>query len=42
LLSHLCDFLIELGVGFAFVGSEHPLEVGGQDFRIDLLFYPRR
>lgn len=42
LLAHLRDFLIELGVGFAFVGSEHPLEVGGQDFRIDLLFYHLR
>jgi hypothetical protein len=26
-------------VGFAFVGSQYPLEVGGEDFRIDLLFY---
>jgi predicted nuclease of restriction endonuclease-like (RecB) superfamily len=42
LLAHLRDFLIELGVGFAFVGSEHPLEVGGQDFWIDLLFYHLR
>lgn len=42
LLAHLRDFLIELGVGFAFVGSEHPLEVGGQDFRIDLFFYHLR
>jgi len=30
--------LLELGVGFAFVGSQYPL-VGGEDFRIDLLFY---
>jgi hypothetical protein len=30
---------LELGVGFSFVGSQYPLEVGGQDFRIDLLFY---
>lgn len=42
LLAHLRDFLIELGVGFAFVGSERPLEVGDQDFRIDLLFYHLR
>jgi predicted nuclease of restriction endonuclease-like (RecB) superfamily len=39
LLTHLRDFLLELGVGFAFVGAEYPLEVGGQDFRLDLLFY---
>ena len=36
------DFLLELGVGFAFVGSQYPLEVGGQEFRIDLLFYHLR
>jgi len=39
LLQHLRDFLIELGVGFAFVGSQVPLEIGGEDFRLDLLFY---
>ena len=39
LLTHIRDFLLELGVGFAFVGSEHHLEVGDQDFYIDLLFY---
>ncbi|HTV56260.1 MAG TPA: PDDEXK nuclease domain-containing protein, partial [Terriglobia bacterium] len=33
------DFLLELGVGFAFVGSQYPLQVGGEEFRIDLLFY---
>jgi len=33
---------LELGVGFAFVGSQYPLEVGGQEFRIDLLFYHLR
>jgi hypothetical protein len=32
-------FLLELGVGFAFVGSQYPLDVGGEDFRIDILFY---
>jgi hypothetical protein len=31
--------LLELGVGFAFVGSQHRLEVGGSDFFLDLLFY---
>jgi predicted nuclease of restriction endonuclease-like (RecB) superfamily len=39
LLVHLRQFLIELGVGFAFVGSQVPLEVGGEDFKLDLLFY---
>ena len=39
LTRHICDFLLELGVGFAFMGSQHHLEVGGQDFYIDLLFY---
>jgi predicted nuclease of restriction endonuclease-like (RecB) superfamily len=39
LLEHLRKFLLELGVGFAFVGSQYPIEVGGQEFRIDLLFY---
>jgi predicted nuclease of restriction endonuclease-like (RecB) superfamily len=39
LLEHLRKFLLELGVGFAFVGSQYPLTVGGEDFRIDLRFY---
>jgi hypothetical protein len=39
LLKHLRDFLIELGVGFAFVGNQYHLEVGGDDFYLDLLFY---
>lgn len=39
LLAHLRQFLIELGVGFAFVGSQVPVEVGGEDFKLDLLFY---
>jgi predicted nuclease of restriction endonuclease-like (RecB) superfamily len=39
LTAHMRDFLLELGVGFAFVGSQYPLEVAGQEFRIDLLFY---
>ena len=39
LLEHIRKFLLELGAGFAFVGSQYPLEVGGEDFRIDLLFY---
>lgn len=39
LLAHLRDFMLELGVGFAFVGSQYHLEVGGEDFYLDLLFY---
>lgn len=39
LLDHLRNFMIELGVGFAFVGSRVHLEVGGEDFYLDLLFY---
>ncbi|MGJ5630193.1 PDDEXK nuclease domain-containing protein [Nostoc sp. CALU 1950] len=42
LINHIRDFLIELGVGFAFVGSQYHLEVGGEDFYIDLLFYHLR
>ncbi|MEA2640568.1 MAG: hypothetical protein QOF51_1962 [Chloroflexota bacterium] len=39
LITHIQRFLLELGTGFAFVGSQYPLEVGGEDFFIDLLFY---
>ena len=39
LVDHIRDFLMELGMGFAFVGSQYSLEVGGKEFRIDLLFY---
>jgi predicted nuclease of restriction endonuclease-like (RecB) superfamily len=42
LIEHIRDFLLELGVGFSFVGSQYPLEVGGQEFRLDLLFYHLR
>jgi predicted nuclease of restriction endonuclease-like (RecB) superfamily len=38
-LAHLRSFLLELGIGFAFVASQYRLEVGGSDFFIDLLFY---
>src|SRR5271170_3318609 len=37
LLDHLRKFLLELGVGFSFVGSQYPIEVDGEDFKIDLL-----
>ena len=39
LLGHVRQFLLELGAGFAFVGSQYHLEVGGKDFYLDLLFY---
>ena len=39
LLDHVQRFLLELGAGFSLVGRQVPLEVGGQDFYIDLLFY---
>lgn len=39
LVDHIQQFLLELGTGFAFVGRQVLLEVGDQDFYIDLLFY---
>lgn len=39
LIDHIQNFLLELGQGFAFVGRQVHLEVGKQDFYIDLLFY---
>lgn len=39
LLMHIRDFLLELGVGFAFVGSQYPIQVGNREYAIDLLFY---
>jgi predicted nuclease of restriction endonuclease-like (RecB) superfamily len=39
LLDRLSALILELGKGFSFVGSQFPLEVGGQDYRLDLLFY---
>lgn len=39
LLDQLKSLIMELGKGFAFVGSQYPLEVGGQDYRLDLLFF---
>lgn len=42
LQEHLRDLLLELGRGFAFVGSQVPLEEDGQTFYIDLLFYHLR
>jgi len=42
LLEHIRKFLLELGVGFAFVGSQCRIQVEGEDFYIDLLFYHLR
>jgi hypothetical protein len=39
LLDHLRSLILELGKGFAFVGSQYHLEVAGQDYYLDLLFY---
>ena len=39
LTEHIQSFLLELGQGFAFVGRQVHLEVGGNDFYLDLLFY---
>ena len=39
LVEHLTQFLLELGAGFAFIGRQYHLIVGGEDFYIDLLFY---
>jgi predicted nuclease of restriction endonuclease-like (RecB) superfamily len=42
LLDHIRRFLLELGAGFAFVGQQVHVEVGGEDFYLDLLFYHLR
>jgi predicted nuclease of restriction endonuclease-like (RecB) superfamily len=39
LVQHITSFLLELGVGFSYVGRQVHLEVEGEDFYIDLLFY---
>ncbi len=41
LLQNLRKFLMELGDGFAFVGEKIRVQVGNQDFELDLLFYHR-
>src|SRR5207249_1030221 len=42
LIARLKDFLIELGSGFAFVGNQYRLEVDGDEFFLDMLFYHTR
>lgn len=39
MMRHIRSYLLELGVGFAFVGSRYRLEVDGEEFFIDQLFY---
>jgi len=39
LVNHIRDFLVELGVGFAFAGRDYRIEIGGDEFVLDLLFY---
>ncbi len=41
LLAHLRQFLIELGRDFCFIGEQYRLQVGDEDFFVDLLFYHR-
>ena len=40
-MRNLGRFLTELGRDFCFIGSEYPIQVGGQDFALDLLFFHR-
>ena len=42
LVDHIQKFLVELGVGFAFVGRQVRFEVDGEDYALDLLFYHLR
>ena len=42
LVSHITQFLLELGAGFAYIGRQVPLQVGERDFFLDLLFYHTR
>jgi predicted nuclease of restriction endonuclease-like (RecB) superfamily len=39
LVGHIRDFLLELGVGFSFVGTQYRLDIAGQDWFLDMLFY---
>ena len=42
MIQQVQSLILELGKGFSFVGSQYPLEVGGQDYYLDLLFYHLR
>lgn len=39
LIERMRDFLLELGIGFSFVGSQYHLDIGGEDFYLDMLFF---
>ena len=39
LIKNMKDFILELGKDFTFIDEEYKVQVGGDDFRIDLLFY---
>ena len=41
LVNGMRDFILELGKDFSFIGEEFPIQVGGEDYRIDLLFFHR-
>ena len=41
LIKNMKDFILELGKDFTFIDEEYKVQVGGDDFRIDLLFYHR-
>lgn len=42
LVISLKDFILELGIGFSFIGQEYKVQVGNDDFSIDLLFFHRQ
>ena len=41
LIQNMKQFILEVGKDFTFIGEEYPVQVGGEDFRIDLLFFHR-
>lgn len=41
IISHMKDFILEMGKDFLFIDEEHRITIGGKTFKIDLLFYHR-
>ena len=41
-ITHITKFLLELGKGFSFVGSQYPMEIDGETYFLDMLFYHLR
>ena len=39
LIEHIEDFLLELGRGFMFVGSQQRISIGGMNYYVDMVFY---